>query len=146
MTQPFPLIDPVCVASAGVARVTQLSHGNSGRAAIFFRSSAFVEANVGKWDAEQELMSGNSNSGGPIAGGAATDPSDAKANDKGIIPENASPGGAADQADAVKLSKRNFIMVLVAAAIVLAGGIYVYKTHALDGGPTSKTISAKTAT
>jgi len=44
------------------------------------------------------------------------------------------------------MSNRNFIMVLVAAAIILAGGIYVYKTRALDGGPTSKSISAKTAT
>lgn len=91
-------------------------------------------------------MSGNSNSGGPIAGRAATVPPDTNANDKDVIPENTSPGAAADQTDATKPSNRNFIMVLVAAAFLLAGGIYVYKTHALDGGPTSKTISAKTAT
>jgi hypothetical protein len=43
------------------------------------------------------------------------------------------------------MSNRNFIMILIAAAIILTTGIYVYKNHALDSGPTSKAVSAKTA-
>jgi hypothetical protein len=37
----------------------------------------------------------------------------------------------------------NRIIVLIAGAIVLTGGIYFYKNHSLESGPTTRAVSAR---